>query len=131
VETLCHTAHVNPIVHFCPDSLQHVPVYGCHCGDDALSQFLKIIWQGWYADDANSETCAEQPLHSYYRVSLRKLQDTERLLLWSRHFATRSPRAAAARNTFPRQLQTNVESFPNNCCISCDCRLTGYFVINM
>jgi hypothetical protein len=32
--------------------------------------------------------------------------DTERLLLWSRHFATRSPLAAAARNTFPRQLQT-------------------------
>jgi hypothetical protein len=27
-------AHVNPIVHFCPDSLQHVPVYGCHSGDD-------------------------------------------------------------------------------------------------
>jgi hypothetical protein len=39
----------------------------------------------------------------------------ERLLLWSRHFATRSPLAAAARNTFPRQLQTNFESFPNNC----------------
>jgi hypothetical protein len=44
----CHTAHVNPIVHFCPDSLQHVPVYGCHSGDDALSQFLKIVWQWWY-----------------------------------------------------------------------------------
>jgi hypothetical protein len=35
-----------------------------------------------------------------------KLQDTERLLLWSRHFATRSPLAAEARNTFQRQLQT-------------------------
>jgi hypothetical protein len=44
----CQTAHVNPIVHFCPDTLQHVPVYGCHSGDDSLSQFLKIIWQGWY-----------------------------------------------------------------------------------
>jgi hypothetical protein len=51
VGTPCHTAHVNPIIHFCPDSLQHVPVYGCHSGDDALSQFLKIIWQGWYVDD--------------------------------------------------------------------------------
>jgi hypothetical protein len=48
VGTPCHTAHVNPIIHFCPDSLQHVPVYGCHSGDNALSQFLKIIWQGWY-----------------------------------------------------------------------------------
>jgi hypothetical protein len=27
------------------------PVSGCHSGDDALSQFLKIIWQGWYVDD--------------------------------------------------------------------------------
>jgi hypothetical protein len=59
------------------------------------------------------------------------LQDTERLLLWSRHFAKRSPLAKASRNTFPRQLQTNFESFPNNCCISRDCRLTGYFIINM
>jgi hypothetical protein len=31
----------------------------------------------------------------------------KRLLVWSRHFATRSLLAAAARNTFPRQLQTN------------------------
>jgi hypothetical protein len=61
----------------------------------------------------------------------RNLQDTERLLLWSRHFATRSPLAAVARKTFPRQLQTNFESFPNNCCISRDCRLTGYFIINV
>jgi hypothetical protein len=36
VGTPCHTAHVNPIVHFCPDCLQHVPVCGCHSGDDAL-----------------------------------------------------------------------------------------------
>jgi hypothetical protein len=56
---------------------------------------------------------------------------TERHLLWSRHFVTRSPLAVAARNTFSRQLQTNFESFPNNCCISRDCRLTGYFIINM
>jgi hypothetical protein len=27
------------------------PVYSCHSGDDAMSQFLKIIWQGWYVDD--------------------------------------------------------------------------------
>jgi hypothetical protein len=47
------------------------------------------------------------------------------------HFATRSPLAAAARNTFPRQLQTNFESFPNNCCISRDYRLSDYFIINM
>jgi hypothetical protein len=51
VGTSSHTVHVNPMVHFCPDSLQHAPVYGCHSGDDALSQFLKIIWQGWYVDD--------------------------------------------------------------------------------
>jgi hypothetical protein len=37
------------------------------------------------------------------------LQDTERLLLWSRHFATQSPLAEASRNIFPRQLQTNFE----------------------
>jgi hypothetical protein len=56
----------------------------------------------------------------------------ECLLLWIRHFATRSPlAAAAAENTFLRQLQTNLESFPNNCCISRDCRLTGYFIMNM
>jgi hypothetical protein len=24
---------------------------GCHSGDDALSQFLKINWQRWYVDD--------------------------------------------------------------------------------
>jgi hypothetical protein len=29
-------AHVNPIAHFCPDFLQHVPVHGCHSGDDVL-----------------------------------------------------------------------------------------------
>jgi hypothetical protein len=29
------------------------------------------------------------------------------------------------------ELQTNFESFPNNCCISRVCRLTGYFIINM
>jgi hypothetical protein len=77
----------------------------------------------------NSETCAEQPLHSCYRVGLRKLQDTERLLLWSHHFVTRSHLAAAVRNTFPRQLQRNFESFSNNC-ISRDCTLAGYFIIN-
>jgi hypothetical protein len=79
----------------------------------------------------NSETCKEQPLHSCHTVGLHKLQDTERLLLWSRHFATRSPLASAARNTFPCQLQTNFESFPDNYCISRDCRLTGYFITNM
>jgi hypothetical protein len=57
-------------------------------------------------------------------------QYAERLLLWSRHFATRF-HLAAARKTFPRQLQTNFESFPNNCRISSDCRLTGYFIINV
>jgi hypothetical protein len=51
VETQSHTAHVNPIVHFCPDSLQHVRVYGSHSGIDTLSQFLNIILQGWYVDD--------------------------------------------------------------------------------
>jgi hypothetical protein len=86
---------------------------------------------GVVCSDVNSETCAEQPLHSCYRDGLRKLQDTERLLLWSRHFATRSLLAAAARNTFPRQLRTNFDSFPNNCCISRDRRLTGYLIINM
>jgi hypothetical protein len=46
------------------------------------------------------------------RVEKCILQDTERLLLWSRHFAIRSPlAAAAARNTFSRQLETNFESF--------------------
>jgi hypothetical protein len=65
--------------------------------EDHLAGVVRGLW-------LNSETCAEQPLHSYYRVGLRKLQDTERLLLWSRHFATRSPLAAAARNSFPRQL---------------------------
>jgi hypothetical protein len=53
VGTPCHTAHVNPIVHFCPVSLQHVPVYGCHSGDGALSQFLTIIWQRWYVAGAS------------------------------------------------------------------------------
>jgi hypothetical protein len=33
--------------------------------------------------------------------------------------------------TFPLQLQTNFWSFPNNFRISRDCRLTGYFIINM
>jgi hypothetical protein len=58
---------------------------------------------------------------------LRKLSNFAK---W-RNFATRSPLAAAARNTFPRQLQTNFESFPNNCCISRDCGLTDYLIINM
>jgi hypothetical protein len=55
----------------------------------------------WWID---SETCAEQPLHSCYRVGLRKLQDTERLLLCSRHFETRSPPAAAASKDFPASI---------------------------
>jgi hypothetical protein len=69
---------------------------------------------------ASCNNCGtEQPLHSCYRVGLRKLHDTERLLLWSRHFTTRSPLAAAtARNTFLRQLQTKFESFPNTRCTS-------------
>jgi hypothetical protein len=32
---------------------------------------------------------------------------------------------------FPRQLKTNFESFPNSCCLSRDCRLTGYLFMNM
>jgi hypothetical protein len=98
------------------------------CAVSILEDHLAGVVRGWWI---NSETCAEQPLHSFYRVGLRKLQDTERLLLWSRHFATRSPLAAEARNTFPRQLQTNFERFSINCCTLCDCRLTGYFIINM
>jgi hypothetical protein len=97
------------------------------CALSILEDLLTEVVRGWWI---NSETCAEQPLHSCYRVGLRKLQNTERLLLWSRHFATRSPLAEASRNTFPRQLQTNFESFPNNCILR-DCRLTGYFIINM
>jgi hypothetical protein len=93
-----------------------------------LEDHLGGVVRGWWI---NSETCAEQPLHSCYRAGLRKLQDTERLLLWSRHFATRSLLAAAPRNTFPRQLQTNFDYFPNNCCISRYCMLTGHFIINM
>jgi hypothetical protein len=31
---------------------------------------------------------------------------------------------------FPASI-INFESFPNNCCASRDCRLTGYFIINM
>jgi hypothetical protein len=53
------------------------------------------------------------------------------ILLWSRHFAIRSSLAAAARNTFLLQLQTNFESFLNSSCISCDCGLTCYFIINV
>jgi hypothetical protein len=93
--------------------------------EDHLAGVVRGLW-------INSETCAEQSLHSCYRVGLPKLQDTKRLLLWSHHFATRSPlAAAAARNTFPRQLHTNFESFPNNCCVSRDCRLTGSFIISI
>jgi hypothetical protein len=44
VGTPCHTAHVNPIVEFCPDSLQHVPVYGCHDALD-LTQYDFFIWE--------------------------------------------------------------------------------------
>jgi hypothetical protein len=71
-----------------------------------------------------SQVCNEvtsEPTITRYTTNVRK----------SRHFAARSPLAAAARNAFPRQLQTNFESFPNNCCISRDCRLTGYFIKNM
>jgi hypothetical protein len=98
------------------------------CAVSILEDHLAGVVYGWWN---NSETCAEQPLHSCYRVGPRKLQDTERLLVWSRHFATLSALAAAGRNTFPRQLQTNFASFPNNCCISRDWRLTGYFIMNM
>jgi hypothetical protein len=65
------------------------------------------------------------------RKKAKRVLDTDHLLLLRRHFATRSPLAVAARNTFPRKLQTNFESFPNSCCTSRDCRLTGYFIINM
>jgi hypothetical protein len=98
------------------------------CAVSILEDHLAGMVRGWWI---NSETCAEQPLHSCYRFGIRKLQDTERLLLWSRHFVTRSTLAAAARNTFPRQLQTNFERFSKNCCISSVCRLTGYVIINM
>jgi hypothetical protein len=72
---------------------------------------------------ARGDRVAKWRLHSK-----RILQDTERLLLWSHHFATRSPLVEAARKTFPRRLQTNFESFTNNCCISRDFRLTGYLI---
>jgi hypothetical protein len=124
-----HRLRTTAIVHICPHSLQHVPVYGCHSGDDALSQFLKIIWQGWYVTGAS---IPKRVRHSRCTVVTELVFANCRihLLLWSRHFATRSPLTAAARNAFPRQLQTNLESFPNSC-ISRDCRLTGYFIINM
>jgi hypothetical protein len=64
-----------------------------------------------------------------YTTIVGKTLYTELLLLWSHHFATQSPLAAVAQNTFPRQLQTNFESSPNNCCTSRDCKLTGYFII--
>jgi hypothetical protein len=51
----------------------------------------------------------------------------DRVAKWRLHSKTRS----VSRNTFPRQLQTNFESFPNSCCILRDCRLIGYFRINM
>jgi hypothetical protein len=41
-----------------------------------------------------------------FRAAAKGILYAERFLLWSRHFATQSPLAAAARNTFPRQLQT-------------------------
>jgi hypothetical protein len=78
-----------------------------------------------------------EPTITRYTTIVRKtlkvsvLPDTERLLLWSRHFATRPPLAAVARNSFPRQLQTNFQSFPNNCWTTRDCRLAGYSIINM
>jgi hypothetical protein len=109
VRTPCHTAHVNPTVHFCPDSLQHVS------GDDALSHFLKIRG-GTYT----TALTYSQPLHSCpYKIAVE-----------SPYCNTVSP-GGGGPNTFPRQLLTNFESFPNKCCISCDCRLTGYFIINV
>jgi hypothetical protein len=81
--------------------------------------------------EGNTFTCFNEVTSKPTITRYTTVLDTERLLLWSRHFATRSPLAAAARNTFPRQLQTNFESFPNNCCISRDCRKTGYFIISM
>jgi hypothetical protein len=51
VGTPCHTAHVNPVVHFCPDSLQDVPVYGCHSGDDALDLTLCDFFLWGYVKD--------------------------------------------------------------------------------
>jgi hypothetical protein len=68
-----------------------------------------------------------EPTITWCKTIVRKTLNSR---LATRHFATRSPLAAAARNTFPRQLQTNFDSFPNNC-ISRDCRLTGYFIINV
>jgi hypothetical protein len=62
------------------------------------------------------------------RYKMAILQDTERILLWSRHFATLSPLVAAARNTFPHQLQTNFESFPNNCLY---CVIVGSLVTSL
>jgi hypothetical protein len=85
-------------------------------------QFKKKVTLSHVYNEVTSE-----PTVTWYTI----LQDTERLLLWSRHFATLSPLAAAARNTFPCQLRTNFESFPNNCCISRDCSLTGFFIVSM
>jgi hypothetical protein len=62
-----------------------------------------------YSDDFSfCDGCKTGPDENRNTGQLKKkvtlLQDTERLLLWSRHFATWFPLAAAARNTFPRQL---------------------------
>jgi hypothetical protein len=81
--------------------------------------------------DTSSLTCFDSVNYTgQFKKKAALALDTEHLLLLSRHFATLSSLAAAARKTFSRQLQTNFESFPNNC-ISRDCRLTGYFIINM
>jgi hypothetical protein len=131
VGTSCHTAHVNPIVHFCPDSLQHDSVYGCHRGDDALSQFLKIIWQGWYVAGGSIPKCVRNSrctvvtelVFAKYRIQNAfccEIAILQHGLPWWRRPETLS-----------RFKQTNFESFPNNRCISRDCRLTGYFIINM
>jgi hypothetical protein len=84
-----------------------------------LGKFSKLFFCNWRGEVFRAAAARRD------RVSKWRLHSKRRSV------CCRIQNAAAARNTILRQLQTNFDSFPNNCWISHDCRLTGYSIINM
>jgi hypothetical protein len=49
--TSCHTAHIQPIDNFLPDSLQHIRCYSSRSDHSSILQLLQIPRQWWQVDN--------------------------------------------------------------------------------
>jgi hypothetical protein len=136
VGTPCHTAHVNLIVHFCPDSLQHIPVYGCHSDDDVprphIVRLLSLgLCQGRHLRTTPAKWSSRIEIADHRRCGNHKQGHAGKSgQIWTTRLTCAVwhgvPTLSVCKVTYQ-----HFDSFSNYWCISRDCRLTGYFIINM